>query len=435
MKKLLGIVVLGLLFFDISYASAKSLTKKESKKFVLNHAITLKDERKDGVVTYIFGEENYERYKDFKAITRDAWRFSKLGALRLFNNDIKMTWKIKLGEVNEINIKTKFDPIGKLYEFTYQPKQEFLASVKKYEEEEIAKKELEKQKEIAKQKKIEEEKKRLEEERLTEQKKLEEEKKRLEEERLAEQKKLEDEKKRLEEERLEFEREKEELEREKEELEEQEKSKDEKKEKAEREKQKRLAEKAEKKEKAEREKQKRLAEKAEKKRIAEEKRKKSDELDKEIKEALELSKKMVKKIKEQKKREEKEKRKAERKRIAEEKRKKREEKSSLWNKLTGNDPDIERIKNGRLTGCPNKTINQMVDGFMSSPKWSSGIAKDNIKFVNVQGKMTYMEKPVTADIQFILKGENSFEFYALEFNEIPQNKLMVGALFNKMCGS
>ena len=60
MKKLLGIVVLGLLFFDISYASAKSLTKKESKKFVLNHAITLKDERKDGVVTYIFGEENYE---------------------------------------------------------------------------------------------------------------------------------------------------------------------------------------------------------------------------------------------------------------------------------------------------------------------------------------------------------------------------------------
>ena len=431
MRKFLAILVLGLILTGTSYAanesekakdflksiSKKSLTKKESKKFVLNHAITLKDERKDGVVTYIFGEENYERYKDFKAITRDAWRFSKLGALRLFNNDIKMTWKIKLGEVNEINIKTKFDPIGKLYEFTYQPKQEFLASVKKYEENEIAKKELEKQKEIAKQKKIEEEKKRLEEERLTEQKKLEEEKKRLEEERLAEQKKLEDEKKRLEEERLEFEREKEELEREKEELEEQEKSKD------------------EKKEKAEREKQKRLAEKAEKKRIAEEKRKKSDELDKEIKEALELSKKMVKKIKEQKKREEKEKRKAERKRIAEEKRKKREEKSSLWNKLTGNDPDIERIKNGRLTGCPNKTINQMVDGFMSSPKWSSGIAKDNIKFVNVKGKMTYMEKPVTADIQFILKGENSFEFYALEFNEIPQNKLMVGALFNKMCGS
>ncbi len=376
MKKLLGIIVLGLILTGTSYANAKSLTKKESKKFVLNHAITLKDERKDGVVTYIFGEENYERYKDFKAITKDAWRFSKLGALRLFNNDIKMTWKIKLGEVNEINIKTKFDPIGKLYEFTYQPKQEFLASVKEYEENIIAKKELEKQKEIAKQKKIEEEKKRLEEEkkrleeeRLAEQKKLEDEKRRLEEDRLAEQKKLEEEKKRLEEERLEFEREKEELEREKEELEEQEKSKDEKKEKAEREKQKRLAEKAEKK------------------------------------------------------------------RIAEEKRKKREEKSSLWDKLTGNDPGIERIKNGRLTACPNKTINQMVDGFMSSPKWSSGIAKDNIKFVNVKGKMIYMEKPVTADIQFIIKGEKSFEVYALEFNKIPQNKLMVGALFNKMCGS
>ena len=77
----------------------------------------------------------------------------------------------------------------------------------------------------------------------------------------------------------------------------------------------------------------------------------------------------------------------------------------------------------------------MVEGFMASPKWSSGIAEGNIKFVNVSGKMTYMEKPVTADIQFILKGEKSFEFNALEFNEIPQNKLMAGALFTKMCDS
>ena len=51
----------------------------------------------------------------------------------------------------------------------------------------------------------------------------------------------------------------------------------------------------------------------------------------------------------------------------------------------------------------------MVDGFMGSPEWSSGIAKDNIKFVNVSGQMTFMEKPITAEIQFILKGEESFE--------------------------
>jgi len=432
MKKLLGILVLGLILTGTSYAadegekakdflksiSKKSLTKKESEKFVLNYAITLKDERKDGIVTYIFDDENYERYKDFKAITKDAWRFSKLGALRLFNNDIKMTWKIKLGEVNEINIKTKFDPIGKLYEFTYQPKQEFLASVKEYEENKIAKKELEKQKEIAKQKKIEEEKKRVEEERLAAEQKLEEEKKRLAEERLAAEQKLEEEKKRLKEERLaaeqKLEEEKKRLAEERLEFEEQKKAEEENKELEKQEKLKaeiqkiassklkkldnyeksneqllkkeeeisyqlfefsnyefkdskeinieieegfklleeyKLAlkkqksqaiaeaaevpyvetpidktihlplknyvtqgerkikkyqaalEKAERKEKTEREKK----EKAEKKRIAEEKRKKSDELDKQLKEAYELAENAVKKIKESKKREKKEK--------------------------------------------------------------------------------------------------------------------------------
>ena len=190
-------------------------------------------------------------------------------------------------------------------------------------------------------------------------------------------------------------------------------------------------EKDEKKEKAEIEKQKHLAEKAEKKRIAEEKRKADDEFDKMIKEANEAVDDFWKAVKEKEKKE----KKAEKKRIAEEKRKKKGEKSTLWNKLTGNDPVIERIINGRLTSCPNKTINQMVDGFMTSPKWSSGIAKDNIKFVNVSGKITYMEKPIKADIQFILKGEESFKFNALEFNEIPQNKLMAGALFTKMCDS
>ena len=190
-------------------------------------------------------------------------------------------------------------------------------------------------------------------------------------------------------------------------------------------------EKDEKKEKAEIEKQKHLAEKAEKKRIAEEKRKADDEFDKMIKEANEAVDDFWKAVKEKEKKE----KKAEKKRIAEEKRKKKGGKSTLWNKLTGNDPVIERIINGRLTSCPNKTINQMVDGFMTSPKWSSGIAKDNIKFVNVSGKITYMEKPIKADIQFILKGEESFKFNALEFNEIPQNKLMAGALFTKMCDS
>ena len=75
--------------------SKKSLSKKETIEFIKDNAITLEDERGDGVVTYVFDENNYKRYKDSTIISEDAWRFSKLGALRLFNGDIKLTWKIK----------------------------------------------------------------------------------------------------------------------------------------------------------------------------------------------------------------------------------------------------------------------------------------------------------------------------------------------------
>ena len=132
MKKLLGIVVLGFILIGPTFAAEnKNLTKKETIKFLDKYAITIEDERSDGVVTYIFYDRNYKRFKDFKVISEDAWRFSKLGALRLFNKDIKITWKIKLGKKNEINIKAKFDPIGKLYEFSYEPKEDYLERLEK----------------------------------------------------------------------------------------------------------------------------------------------------------------------------------------------------------------------------------------------------------------------------------------------------------------
>ena len=92
-------------------------------------AITLKDERTDGEVTYIFDNESYKRYKDGNVISEDGWRFSKLGALRLFNGDVKLTWKIKIGKENLMVIKTKFQPIGKEYPFTYKQKKLFFDEI------------------------------------------------------------------------------------------------------------------------------------------------------------------------------------------------------------------------------------------------------------------------------------------------------------------
>ena len=109
--------------------SKRGLNKNQTAEFLNNYAITLKDERTDGEVTYIFDSESYKRYKDGKVISEDGWRFSKLGALRLFNGDIKLTWKIKIGKENQIVIKTKFEPIGKEYPFTYRLKKLFFEEI------------------------------------------------------------------------------------------------------------------------------------------------------------------------------------------------------------------------------------------------------------------------------------------------------------------
>ena len=109
--------------------SKRGLNKNQTAEFLNNYAITLKDERTEGEVTYIFDTESYKRYKNGNVISEDGWRFSKLGALRLFNGDIKLTWKIKIGKENLMVIKTKFQPIGKEYPFTYKLKKLFFEEI------------------------------------------------------------------------------------------------------------------------------------------------------------------------------------------------------------------------------------------------------------------------------------------------------------------
>ena len=86
--------------------------RSQTAEFLNNYAITLEDERNQGVVTYIFDEKNYKRYQDGNVISEDGWRFTNLGKLRVFSGDIKLTWKFKLDKQNVIVIKTKFQPRG-----------------------------------------------------------------------------------------------------------------------------------------------------------------------------------------------------------------------------------------------------------------------------------------------------------------------------------
>jgi hypothetical protein len=95
--------------------------------------------------------------------------------------------------------------------------------------------------------------------------------------------------------------------------------------------------------------------------------------------------------------------------------------------------EIKMIKEGKLNNYPEKTIGEAVDGFFGNPKWEKLIAEDGLTYVNVSGKMTFMEKEVDGLLQFkISESGDRFEVNSFEMNEIPQNKLMLVGLINKM---
>jgi hypothetical protein len=95
--------------------------------------------------------------------------------------------------------------------------------------------------------------------------------------------------------------------------------------------------------------------------------------------------------------------------------------------------EVLMVKGGTLGSCPSKTVEEMVDGFMGSPSWSSLTGDDGSNYVNISGDITFHEKPVRALIQYKLNDDETFEFNALEFNDVPQNGIIAMGLQTKMC--
>lgn len=97
----------------------------------------------------------------------------------------------------------------------------------------------------------------------------------------------------------------------------------------------------------------------------------------------------------------------------------------------GDSQEVQMVKNGTLNSYPNKTLGQAIEGFVGNPKWESIVAEDGHKYVNIVGTIKYYEKDTKMALQYKING-NSFELNALEFNDIPQNLFIYGALMQKM---
>ena len=95
------------------------------------------------------------------------------------------------------------------------------------------------------------------------------------------------------------------------------------------------------------------------------------------------------------------------------------------------------VKNGHFNTHQEKTIGKAVNDFFGSPRWESGTGSDGEtkgkSLVSVKGRIKYMDKDVDAHIQFVVnETDGTFELRAFEINEIPQNKIMILSLINKM---
>jgi rhomboid protease GluP len=96
-------------------------------------------------------------------------------------------------------------------------------------------------------------------------------------------------------------------------------------------------------------------------------------------------------------------------------------------------PNVTLVKTGCLPAYPSIRVGDAVDRFMRNPQWESGTATDGSQFVNIRGKICFMDKEVEALLQFqINSGDATCEVRGIEINGVPQDRLMQLALLNKM---
>jgi hypothetical protein len=95
-------------------------------------------------------------------------------------------------------------------------------------------------------------------------------------------------------------------------------------------------------------------------------------------------------------------------------------------------PEVELVRDGRFSRAPWATVGESFEQFLSNPEWAVIHTEDGAVYVNLTGELTYMNKPVEGLLQFSVDMDATrWEFVTVEFNGIPQNKLVMAVLAKK----
>ncbi len=97
------------------------------------------------------------------------------------------------------------------------------------------------------------------------------------------------------------------------------------------------------------------------------------------------------------------------------------------------DPESQ-VRNGRLSNCQKKTVGQLFDNFVGSPKWSS-IKKGNThSLVTVGGDILYFNKPSKIALNFLVDNSaGRFNFEGIEINDQRESPFVASGMILKLC--
>lgn len=94
--------------------------------------------------------------------------------------------------------------------------------------------------------------------------------------------------------------------------------------------------------------------------------------------------------------------------------------------------EVESIRQMTLSGSE-YPLGQLIDNFMSSPTYELyDPAEDGNTYVKVKGSVVYGEQSVMAALKYKKTDNGDYEFYALTFDNIPQDDFIVNSLFQSM---
>ncbi|SOE79968.1 hypothetical protein SAMN05720781_3128 [Fibrobacter sp. UWT3] len=86
--------------------------------------------------------------------------------------------------------------------------------------------------------------------------------------------------------------------------------------------------------------------------------------------------------------------------------------------------EVLMVKGGTLQSCPDKTVEQMVNGYMGNPEWRSLVGEDGNDYVNVVGEISYNNQPTKAEIQFRLNKEKEDAPKLVEISATKKKKVV-----------